>query len=192
MYITLIRHGRSKWQMRGWMTGCEFAEWVKAYDAHGILEEDKIPEASLETVKKAALVISSPLPRAVQSVERLQPFCHVAIAEWMREVDTPIPFANVRWFCLPVSVWLVFSRICWLCGYSLDVESYREAKRRAEFAADMLCEYAERYGHIVAVGHGWFHRLVSAALKKKGWKRTASPSAKHWHAVLYTFYNKKH
>lgn len=174
------------------MTGCEFAEWVKAYDAHGILEEDKIPAATLETVKKAALVISSPLPRAVQSVERLQPFCHVAIAEWMREVDTPIPFANVRWFCLPVSVWLVFSRICWLCGYSLDVESYREAKRRAEFAADMLCEYAERYGHIVAVGHGWFHRLVSAALKKKGWKRTASPSAKHWHAVLYTFYNKKH
>jgi broad specificity phosphatase PhoE len=192
MNITLIRHGKSKWQTRGWMNAKEFAKWVRAYDEHGIMEEDPIPAATLEMIKKASLFISSPLPRAVQSVKVLRPSCNVEIAGWMREVDTPIPFAGVRWLRLPTAVWLVLSRVCWLCGYSSGVESYREAKKRAEYAADMLCEYANRYGHIVVVGHGWFHRFVGTALKKKGWKQTAPSSAKHWHAVLYTFYNKKY
>jgi broad specificity phosphatase PhoE len=192
MNITLIRHGKSKWQTRGWMTGREFAEWVREYDKNGILDEDPIPVATLEMIKKASFVISSPLPRAVQSVERLRPSCNVEITEWMREVETPIPFAGARWLRLPTAVWLVLSRVCWLCGYSSGVESYKEAKKRAEYAADVLCQYAYRYGHIVVVGHGWFHRLVGTALKSKGWKQAASPSAKHWHAVLYTFYNKRH
>jgi broad specificity phosphatase PhoE len=193
MNITLIRHGKSKWQTRGWMTSRKFAEWVRAYDEHGICEEDKIPTATLEAMKKAELIISSPLPRALQSVKALRPSCHVEIVEWMREVDIPIPFAGVRWLRLPTAVWLVFSRVCWLYGYSSSgVESYQEAKKRAKYAADVLCQYANRYGSIVVVGHGWFNRFVGAALKKKGWKPTASPSAKHWHAVLYTFYNNKH
>ncbi|GLH62211.1 hypothetical protein [Parageobacillus sp. G301] len=80
MNITLIRHGKSKWQTRGWMTSREFAEWVRAYDEHGICEEeDKIPAATLEAMKKAELIISSPLPRALQSVKALRPSCHVEL-----------------------------------------------------------------------------------------------------------------
>ncbi|MBA2875192.1 histidine phosphatase family protein [Thermaerobacillus caldiproteolyticus] len=190
MEITLIRHGKSEWQEQRWMRPAEFAEWVKAYDEHGICEDDKIPLLTLQKAKNANMVITSILRRAVHSAERLRPSCPVETSELFREVEMPIPFAHVNLIRLPTNIWLIFSRLCWLCGYNGNVESYWQAKQRAEKAAIVLCRYAKTYGNVVVIGHGWFHRLVGKQLRKQGWKRTTAESAKHWHAVSYTLYNK--
>lgn len=57
---------------------------------------------------------------------------------------------------------------------------------RAEKARDLLIQYAEKYGTVAVVGHGWFHRLVGKELEKSGWKRTVSRRTAHWHACSYT------
>jgi broad specificity phosphatase PhoE len=190
MEITLIRHGKSQWQEHRWMRPTEFAKWVENYDAHRICENDEIPLATLEKVKNANVVITSTLPRAIHSTERLRPSCVIETNELFREVATPIPFSNIPFIALPTHTWLIFARICWLCGYACDVESYSHAKERAKKAADVLMEYARTYGTVAVVGHGWFNRLVGKQLQKKGWQRSTGESAKHWNAISYTFYNK--
>jgi len=184
--IILIRHGKSAWRKRGWLTPAQFAQWVAAYAAHGISVADPIPERTLQKIKQANIVITSSLPRALCSVQRLLPACLVEENELFREVDTPIPFLHLHFLRLPVQLWLIFARLCWFLGYARGVESRQQAIIRAEKARDLLIPYAEKYGTVAVVGHGWFHRLVGKELEKSGWKRTVSRRTAHWYACSYT------
>ncbi|ANB59973.1 histidine phosphatase family protein [Anoxybacteroides amylolyticum] len=167
MEIILIRHGKSAWQKSGWINPAQFAQWIAAYDAHGISVDDPIPELTVQKMKQANVVITSPLPRALHSVQRLLPACLVEENELFREVDTPIAFLHLHFLRLPVQLWLIFARLCWFLGYVRGVESYAQAVTRAQKACDLLMEYSEKYGTVAVVGHGWFHRFVGKQLEKK-------------------------
>jgi broad specificity phosphatase PhoE len=184
MEITLIRHGKSQWQQSGWLSPAEFAEWIKAYDLHGVSEDDGIPQMTFEKVKKANYLVVSPLPRAVHSANVLKLSCPFEVNHLFREVEMPVPFINLA-FKLPVNVWLIIARILWLCGYARNAESYQEAKQRAKLAAGQLCKYAAQHGHVVVVGHGWFNRLLGNELKQRQWTLERDKSFRHWQAVTY-------
>jgi broad specificity phosphatase PhoE len=184
MEITLIRHGKSQWKEGGWFAPAEFAKWIREYDSHGVCEEDVIPQDTFEKVKKAKWLIASSLPRAVHSANLLKPSCPMEINHLFREVETPVPLANLP-LKLPVNAWLILARIFWLCGYAGNVESYREAKQRAKLAADHLCEYALEHGHVAVIGHGWFNRFLGGELMRRKWKVERNVSFQHWQAITY-------
>ncbi|WP_232223906.1 histidine phosphatase family protein [Anoxybacteroides tepidamans] len=149
--------------------------------------DDPIPTVTTQKAQSANVLITSTLRRAIHSVELLAPAGIVETSELFREVDMPVPLAGARFVRLPQGLWLVLARLCWLCGYSKGVESYAEAVARAEKASLVLIEYAQAYGKVAVVGHGWFHRLVGKQLEKKGWTCTTKQSSAHWHACSYTF-----
>ena len=72
--IVLVRHGPSSHTERpGWIDAVGVQRWRDAYDAAGILADSAPPRWLVETAAQAGCVLSSDLPRAVASAERLAP-----------------------------------------------------------------------------------------------------------------------
>ena len=65
--------------------------------------------------------------------------------------------------------WVYLSRFLWMLGYEGPFESFKEAKERAEIAADKLIEIAQSQDKIVLFGHGFMNRYIRKSLINKGW-----------------------
>src|SRR6266508_1340850 len=70
--------------------------------------------------------------------------------------------------------WSLLARVVWFCGWSHGAESLREARGRAHRAAERLGELAREHGSVMLVGHGVMNRLISRALRRSGWRGSAS------------------
>jgi broad specificity phosphatase PhoE len=143
-----------------------------------VLDESSRPGAELTRLTRDALIISSPLRRALESAQLLSPNAAPEIATELREAELPCAFrANVR---LPPGVWTGLARSAWFCGWSAGVESFRIARQRAKRAAHMLHALANQHVAVVAVGHGLMNALIGRQLRALGWRGPQFPSRAHW------------
>ncbi|MGX1901786.1 broad specificity phosphatase PhoE [Thermolongibacillus altinsuensis] len=180
MNITLIRHGRSVWTKRGWLTREQFCEWIERYDASGVCEDDDIPMATREKARDASILFVSPLLRSRHSAELLCPSCPIEQSALFSEVPLPDP---PKWLKgkYPLFLWFLIMRFLWLIGFG--DEPYIKAKQRAKQAAETLVNHAAN-GHVVVIGHGLFNHLLSKSLRKHGFY-ARKVRWKHWEAVTF-------
>lgn len=187
MEISLIRHGKSKWNDNRWVNYQGFKNWISQYDRHGIFEENKpYPFTTLKKAEAAAIILSSDLKRSIDSATVLKPDFSGPSLQIFREIEFPSVPELVKRLKLHPSSWAVILRVSWFGGYSKECESYKEANQRAGKAAELLIEYAEQYNSVVLVGHGFFNFLIAKWLKKKGWKGPKNSSFKHWESTTYS------
>ena len=150
--------------------------WIAAYDGAGMA--DTPPGHARTVAERAAVILSSPLPRALASARLVAGDRPVAIMPDAREAA--MPFA--RWTApkLPPAVWTTLFRLGWFCGWHPRVESARDARARAERVADRLIRRADAGASVLLVGHGIANRLIASAIRKRGWAGVAASPSGYW------------
>jgi broad specificity phosphatase PhoE len=162
--IILLRHGRPRFEHRGWIASRQMAAWIERYNQAGI--EGDPPVNAVAVTRQAACVVASTLPRSTQSAQLLAIGREVICEPLFREAD--MPFAAWRTPALPYRVWCAVFRIAWLFGFSARAESRADAVVRAREAAQRLVELARERGPVLLVGHGVMNRLIAEALRARG------------------------
>jgi len=178
--IILMRHGQPSLTQVDKVSAFEMKRWIEEYEQSEIVEQSA-PQASAELAKSASFIVSSNAPRALTSLRALglQPNL---VDELFREAE--LPYGSWKRPSLSPFTWVFILRILWLCGFSGRVESNRNAKVRAEAAAQQLQSLANQ-GVVLLVGHGFMNRMIAKQLKAAGWTRQHSTGSRYWGAMRY-------
>jgi broad specificity phosphatase PhoE len=167
--IILVRHGRSAHiESPGWIDVDGVHGWQGAYDATGILAESVPPRALVDVAASAGCLITSDMPRALASAERLAPGKVARVSPLLREMHLEIPrWVRARW---PLPVWAVCIHLHWLVRERRGEIAAPSERQRAADAVALLDDASREAGTVVAVTHGAFRRLLALQLVAAGWR----------------------
>ncbi|WP_312457095.1 histidine phosphatase family protein [Pseudescherichia sp.] len=182
MEITLVRHGKPNIKKSGSMNAAGMREWVSAYDASRI--SGSPASAANAACLNSKLIVSSPLPRAISSLETLGVKPDLILNELS---EAPLPIFNVPAIKLSPSLWLVLFRLLWLAGASSSSESCSDAKQRAKQVAERLAALAHEHDRVLSMGHGMMNKLISKELERAGWKKVTDGKSNYWGTVRYCY-----
>ena len=176
--IILVRHGEPALSRKTRMNWRGYKFWWRLYDEGGLTSGQDAPQVIKNLARSADIVLSSPLRRAVETATLAKDAPPDALEPLMVEAGLPPP--NLGYIRLKPPTWGVLSRICWMMGFSGEVESQVEAKLRAEKAADKLSKHAEGGKTVFVAAHGWFNRMMRPALKRRGFRCVEDHGDLHW------------
>ncbi|MFG0863111.1 histidine phosphatase family protein [Pseudomonas sp. CJQ_13] len=178
--IILMRHGQPNLTHVDKVSSLEMKRWIEDYELSEIVDQPA-PKTSAELARTASVIVASNAPRALASVRGLglQP---KLVDELFREAE--LPYGLWKRPRLSPFTWVFILRILWLCGFSGRVESIRNAKVRAEAAAQQLQSLAND-GTVLLVGHGFMNRMIAKQLEAAGWARQQSTGSGYWGAMCY-------
>lgn len=182
MEITLVRHGKPDLKKSGSVGTAGMGEWVSAYDASHI--SGSPGSAANAACQSSNLIVSSPLPRAISSLETLGVKPDLILHELS---EAQLPIFNVPAIKLSPSLWLILFRLLWLAGASSNSESYSDAKQRAKKVADRLMALADEHDRVLSMGHGIMNKLISKELERAGWRKVTDGKSDYWGTVRYCY-----
>jgi broad specificity phosphatase PhoE len=182
MHIVLARHGKPKPHHWAWITPLQMKEWIAAYDQADILIEG-VPSDTMEAAASSGIVVSSTLPRCVQSANYLGRGNPLVIEEMFCEAA--LPYLHWRFPKLPFSIWGIIFRLAWFYGFSSNAESFAQANERACIAAQRLVQLAKENDSVFLVGHGIMTMLIAKHLLTMGWVGSKRPVNKYWQLSIY-------
>ncbi len=176
--IILARHGEPDLSRQVRLNWRGYKYWWRLYDEAGLIPGQDAPKIIKELAMQADTVISSTLPRAIETAERalgqkvdcLEPLL----------VEAPLPPPNLGYIRLKPTTWGVLARLSWCLGFSGEGESQRQARARAIKAADILSNEASGGKMLFVAAHGWFNRMIRPALIKRGFKCVEDHGDLHW------------
>ncbi|MCQ4345959.1 histidine phosphatase family protein [Pseudomonas stutzeri] len=182
MHITLARHGRPDLHLDSWLAPMAMSEWLDHYDRAGVVDES-VPTATLAQAAAARLLVSSPLPRCVQSAERLAPGREVLCEAVFCEAELPCPHGfSPR---LPPRAWEALFRLAWFYGLTALARPRPATERRAREAAQRLIRLAHAHDSVFLVGHGLMILLIARELRALGWQGPPRPISRYWQCSVY-------
>jgi broad specificity phosphatase PhoE len=180
----LIRHGPSAHgNMSGLLDHAAIEKWLAMYEVAGI-EAGALPPADVrERIATADRVVSSDLPRAVESAARLFPGKPVESSALLREVPLAIPtLGGVR---APFAVWAAAISVGWGVDILRGQDCPSEHEDRVCAAADW-CEEEQRAAGddatLAVVSHSVMRRLLATRLCERGWTVRGRRSYDLWSA----------
>jgi broad specificity phosphatase PhoE len=181
MPITLIRHGRPRYQLKGYAKARELPSIAEHYDAAGI--HDTPPRMTVDALSGHDIVVCSHLRRSLESASALGVNA-VDVSDPLF-AEAVIPHFSRGPIVLPMGVWIVLLRLLWLLGFTANGESRVNARSRAEQAAQRLIGMAQDDKHVVLVGHGLFNYLIAGVLLNNGWNGPKQPGKDYWEYGTY-------
>lgn len=180
MEIILLRHGKPKVELSGYLSVKELKQLVNDYDKSGIQSS---PDKKLKSKFSDHFVICSDLVRSTESAKKLG-LNNIHLSDALfREADLP-HFEN-NFLILPVAGWLILLRVLCLLGFKKNGESFLQAKERSKSAAEKIIALAEHNQKIIVVGHGLMNRLIGKQLQKKGWFESERVGKSFWEFRKY-------
>jgi broad specificity phosphatase PhoE len=164
--IHLVRHGPSALAYPGtWLSGPAYGKYVADYDATGIKRDSRPPTELTALCARATRVVSSDLPRAMESAERAGPRVPIEISPLLRESASPLP----RWdIPMPLIVWDTLTLATWRIRQLLGADDFTGTLARSVRAADLLLEARGASECVVVLTHGDFRVMLSRELLKRG------------------------
>lgn len=175
MRIHLIRHGRPSCGSQPALSRHDYKRWLEAYDATGIIDQPPLPLVEWLNSSGIKEVVSSALPRAVESAIALIGPEHVRSDPLFNEAAitvAPIPFR------MSSNTWTVFGRVAWLCGASAN-EMAAKFRLRARIAADNLTR-SPNNAETALIGHGWMNRMIGRELRERGFEVQYQSGTGYW------------
>ncbi|WFE89217.1 histidine phosphatase family protein [Roseibium porphyridii] len=187
MQIVLMRHGKPELDLdackKEWVSPKTVGEIVKRYETAALSSDSIPPLASKAIAGSCAIALSSNLPRATLSIERLGLKDRAVIDPEFRESD--LPFLEWKRPKLSFFSWALIFRLLWFFGFSQNGESIQDAKIRAQKCAASLCDAAAKHSSAVLLGHGIINRLIARELTGLGWQKVQRTSEDYWSFSIY-------
>lgn len=177
--IITARHGRPNLTRDVRISAADFGAWWAQYDESGLAPDETPPASLIEIASKATTVLSSTLPRAIETARHATLGDRTVPADPMF-VEAPLPPPPVPFFKFSPTTWGVISRTFWFLGYAPDgVESHAEAWRRVGEIADRLVDQAEQ-GDVLLCAHGYLNWMIDRKLRLIGWRRVGREGGNHY------------
>ncbi|KPJ90251.1 MAG: hypothetical protein AMJ53_14260 [Gammaproteobacteria bacterium SG8_11] len=181
--ITLIRHGKPDFKLKGKARSRDIKDIIRNYDLSGISEEP--PIGAKEKAIKCNVVVCSDFRRSIESATALGVKTIHKTDPVFREVA--IPHFGGGSFKMPVSAWGVLLRCMSVFGFSRNRESLSMAKKRAEIAASFLIEIAHANESVLLVGHGFINYFIAKELLSRNWIGPTKPGSSFWDYGVYQY-----
>ncbi|MDX2276270.1 MAG: histidine phosphatase family protein [Hyphomonadaceae bacterium] len=175
--IVIARHGEPDADRTVPLTWRQYIDWWSAYDRTGLKAGDTPPPALIEEARRADVIFSSTIPRAIRTAEAVaggKPIIQDPV--FIEAPLPPPPIPGKR----SARIWGVWSRISWWFGRSAEGESRKEAELRAEAAAATLTARALRGENVLLCAHGWFNRMMRPVLLAQGWRCVEDGGDLYW------------
>jgi hypothetical protein len=178
--IVLARHGEPALARNVKLSARQYRDFWARYEVLGILPGQTPPELLTRLVAEAGTLVSSTRLRSVESATALaagRKFVQHAVL-----IEAPLPPPPwPAWIRLSPKIWGFLARFWWwFFNHHEGQETRIDAERRADEAADLLTGYAEQGEDVVVLAHGFFNFMIGRALRRRGWKLTASQGYKYW------------
>ncbi|MBX3479562.1 MAG: histidine phosphatase family protein [Caulobacter sp.] len=178
--VTLVRHGEPAQSRKIRLNAAEYRDWWAGYEIKGI-KPGQTPPAGLKAVARDAdVVIASIRPRSIETANAI---CgDKAFAQDPMFVEAPLPPPGwPDWLRLSPKIWGFLARLNWVLTDKHDeVETHRQAERRAAEAAERVAGLADEGQDVLVVAHGYFNQRVGAALKRRGWRCVEDQGFRYW------------
>ncbi|MEW6613173.1 MAG: histidine phosphatase family protein [Pseudomonadota bacterium] len=183
MEIILARHGRSALFAAAPRSRQPFSAWARAYEASGIAGCPAPQAGQQGPLRELGLLVTSDLRRTLESARCLCAGAPLLVDPLFREAGLGSAFMEgVR---LGPRTWGALAPALWLLGLPAGAESWRAVRTRAQRAAALLIEQAQRTDTVMLVGHLIFNAFVATELKKRGWRGPALPRSGYWQCSSY-------
>jgi len=178
--IILARHGEPALSRKVLLTAQQYRDFWASYEVLGILPGQTPPETLTRIVEKAGPLLASTRPRSVESAKALAGGRKVIQHELLVEAPLPPPDWPA-WIRLSPMTWGFLARVWWwFLDHHEGQETRAAAERRADEAAALLIGYAEKGEDVLVLAHGFFNFMIGRALRRRGWRLTASEGYKYW------------
>lgn len=166
--IITVRHGKPDLSREVRITGREYGDWWQQYDRSGLHPDERPSAALIKLASAAATVLSSTLPRAVETARHITKGEREVPADALF-VEAPLPPPPVPFLRLRPGTWGVISRTLWVCGYAPgEIEPQSQTWRRVHQITDRLIHHATG-GDVMLCAHGYLNWMIDRSLRSKGW-----------------------
>lgn len=166
--IITARHGRPNLSRDVRISAREYGDWWARYDESGLHPDERPPEGLIKLAQSATTVLSSTLPRAIETARWVVgEETHVPADAIF--VEAPLPPPPVPLLKLRPGTWGVISRSFWFWGYTpQNVEGHRSSWKRVAEIADRLVDHAKD-GDVLLCAHGYLNWMIDRRLRSIGW-----------------------
>lgn len=178
--IITARHGRPDLSRDVTITARDYGDWWARYDESGLHPDERPPEGLVALAGRAKTVLSSTLPRAIETAQQATNGSREVPADPMF-VEAPLPpppwpdFIKLR-----PGQWGVVSRILWNLGYApAGVESVGDAWLRVDKIIARL-DALSRDGDVLLCAHGYLNWMIDRRLRRDGWTRIERDGGNHY------------
>jgi broad specificity phosphatase PhoE len=183
--IITVRHGRPNLPRDQRISSREYGDWWARYDESGLHPDEAPPSVLAELARRTGTVLSSTLPRAVETAREVTGGRADVPADPLF-VEAPLPAPPVPVLALRPGQWGVISRAFWVLGYAPEgMETHREAWRRVDRIAERLAGLADS-GDVLLCAHGYLNWMLDRRLRRAGWRRVQSERGNdYWSWRIY-------
>ena len=184
--IITTRHGRPDLSRKVKITAREYGDWWKQYDASGLHPDERPPEGLVKIAAEAHTVLSSTLPRAMETAAFATGGTRSVTADELF-VEAHLPPPPIPVLKLRPGPWGVISRTFWAWGYApKGVESQRDCWARVHRITAQLGDHAQN-GDVLLCAHGYLNWMIDRHLRKEGWVRAERNGGNgYWSWRIYT------
>jgi broad specificity phosphatase PhoE len=177
MNIVLMRHGKPLIRSVP-IPARDFGKAVEAYDRAGLDTAVSPPEGTRDQAATSSYIISSDLPRAIESARMLGSEHPAESDPLFREAVLPMPPSLP--FKLDPHAWAVIARVDWYLGFSRSDETVSQTRDRAKRAVRYLEDLAAVHGSVLLAGHMIFNTFIARELRANAWSGPRIPSTRYW------------
>ena len=178
--IITARHGRPNMPRDVIINARDYADWWAQYDESGLAPGEAPPQALIDIASQAKTVLSSTLPRAIETA-RMATLARRDVPADALFVEAPLPAPPFPDFIkMRPGQWGVVSRTLWIVGFAPDgVENHWQCWDRVAHIADHLAKIAEE-GDVLLCAHGYLNWMIDRRLRKVGWHRADHVGSNHY------------
>ncbi|MEO8115498.1 MAG: histidine phosphatase family protein [Phenylobacterium sp.] len=178
--IILARHGEPALSRKVVLSAVEYRAFWKSYEVLGLLAGQTPPASLVSIAETCGTLVASTRLRSIESARALTGGRVFAQEAMLVEAPLPPP-AWPAWIRLSPKLWGFFARFWWwFFNHHEGQETRSQAEARAERAAAMLEGLAAQGQDVVVLAHGFFNFMIGRALRRRGWRLTASEGYKYW------------